>query len=185
MCVSAVQILDEYEGVKKFKLDLSEKAGDGQSEVAGKQGEGVLAKSTTGKLLEEIETSANKPQRHLTLLHIHLFNCPLLNCEQASEWGLRIQRKEALGGCRKQDGRSLVIAKLPTSKEVMKIATTDSKELPSAQSARKLASKWPKPKWHPPWHCYRVISGHLGLPPLFPTSHSLYGHMYHRILPQE
>jgi len=59
---------------------------------------------------------------------------------------------------------------MPSSKEVMKIATTDSKDLPSAQLARKLASKWPKPKWHPPWHCYRVISGHLGSPPLPATS---------------
>lgn len=118
------KILDEYEGVKKFKLDTSENAG-GQNGAAGIPGEGVLAKSTTGKLLEEIESSTKKPER-------------------------------------KQDGKAMVVAKLPSSKEVMKIATTDSKDLPSAQLARKLASKWPKPKWHPPWHCYRVISGHLG-----------------------
>lgn len=32
----------------------------------------------------------------------------------------------------------------------------------SASASRRLASKWPKPKWHPPWRMYRVISGHLG-----------------------
>lgn len=32
----------------------------------------------------------------------------------------------------------------------------------SAAVSRRLASKWPKPAWHPPWKCYRVISGHLG-----------------------
>ncbi|KAK9809212.1 hypothetical protein WJX72_011496 [[Myrmecia] bisecta] len=34
--------------------------------------------------------------------------------------------------------------------------------VPSAAVARRLASKWPKPAWHPPWKNYRVISGHLG-----------------------
>jgi pleiotropic regulator 1 len=32
----------------------------------------------------------------------------------------------------------------------------------SAAMSRRLASKWPKPAWHAPWKCYRVISGHLG-----------------------
>lgn len=32
----------------------------------------------------------------------------------------------------------------------------------SAAVSRRLASKWPKPVWHPPWKLYRVISGHLG-----------------------
>lgn len=63
--------------------------------------------------------------------------------------------------CRKEE-KALVIRPVPSNKEVMKIATTDTKDLPSAQLARRLASKWPRPKWHPPWHCYRVISGHLG-----------------------
>eukprot|EP00878_Enallax_costatus_P003364 GHUV01003573.1.p1 GENE.GHUV01003573.1~~GHUV01003573.1.p1 ORF type:complete len:499 (+),score=159.44 GHUV01003573.1:533-2029(+) len=32
----------------------------------------------------------------------------------------------------------------------------------SAAVSRRLASKWPRPVWHPPWKTYRVISGHLG-----------------------
>jgi pleiotropic regulator 1 len=32
----------------------------------------------------------------------------------------------------------------------------------SAAVSRRLASKWPRPVWHPPWKLYRVISGHLG-----------------------
>ena len=32
----------------------------------------------------------------------------------------------------------------------------------SAGLIPRLASKWPKPKWHAPWKLYRVISGHLG-----------------------
>ena len=32
----------------------------------------------------------------------------------------------------------------------------------SAQLIPRLASKWPKPKWHQPWKLYRVISGHMG-----------------------
>ena len=34
--------------------------------------------------------------------------------------------------------------------------------VPSAQLARRMASKWPRPDWHAPWKMYRVISGHLG-----------------------
>jgi len=33
---------------------------------------------------------------------------------------------------------------------------------PSAVVARRQASKWPRPGWHPPWKLYRVVSGHLG-----------------------
>ena len=37
---------------------------------------------------------------------------------------------------------------------------------PSASSfdqlARRLPARWPRPKWHPHWRCYRVVSGHLG-----------------------
>jgi pleiotropic regulator 1 len=36
------------------------------------------------------------------------------------------------------------------------------KSFSSAAVSRRLASKWPKPVWHAPWKCYRVISGHLG-----------------------
>lgn len=34
--------------------------------------------------------------------------------------------------------------------------------VPGATIARRAASKWPRPEWHAPWKCYRVISGHLG-----------------------
>ena len=33
---------------------------------------------------------------------------------------------------------------------------------PSADVARRMPSKWPRPKWHAPWRNYRVISGHYG-----------------------
>mmetsp|Transcript_8983 Transcript_8983/g.19254 ORF Transcript_8983/g.19254 Transcript_8983/m.19254 type:complete len:509 (-) Transcript_8983:502-2028(-) len=32
----------------------------------------------------------------------------------------------------------------------------------SAAVSRRLASKWPRPVWHPPWKMYRVVAGHLG-----------------------
>ena len=32
----------------------------------------------------------------------------------------------------------------------------------SASLIPRLASKWPRPKWHAPWKLYRVISGHMG-----------------------
>jgi len=32
----------------------------------------------------------------------------------------------------------------------------------SAALIPRLASKWPRPKWHAPWKLYRVISGHMG-----------------------
>ena len=28
--------------------------------------------------------------------------------------------------------------------------------------ARRMPAKWPRPKWHPHWRCYRVVAGHLG-----------------------
>ncbi|KAK9843635.1 hypothetical protein WJX81_000394 [Elliptochloris bilobata] len=34
--------------------------------------------------------------------------------------------------------------------------------VPSAQLARRLPSKWPRPAWHAPWKMYRVVAGHLG-----------------------
>jgi pleiotropic regulator 1 len=42
------------------------------------------------------------------------------------------------------------------------MAVINDKGKGSAAVSRRLASKWPKPVWHPPWKCYRVISGHLG-----------------------
>lgn len=42
------------------------------------------------------------------------------------------------------------------------LAVINDKGKGSAAVSRRLASKWPKPAWHPPWKCYRVISGHLG-----------------------
>lgn len=33
---------------------------------------------------------------------------------------------------------------------------------PSVAVMKRLASRWPRPKWHAPWKTYRVISGHLG-----------------------
>ena len=78
-------------------------------------------------------------------------------------------QKQRFGRClihpvafRESTDKSLVLHQGPSEKEVMKIVTTDTKNLPSAQLARRLASKWPKPRWHAPWQCYRVISGHLG-----------------------
>jgi len=42
------------------------------------------------------------------------------------------------------------------------MAVINDKGKGSAAVSRRLASKWPKPVWHAPWKCYRVISGHLG-----------------------
>ena len=62
----------------------------------------------------------------------------------------------------KGPGNALVLHKGP-GKALVPTATGNGKEyVPSVQIARRLASKWPKPKWHPPWKNYRVISGHLG-----------------------
>uniref|UniRef100_A0A061R0C8 Pleiotropic regulator 1 n=2 Tax=Tetraselmis sp. GSL018 TaxID=582737 RepID=A0A061R0C8_9CHLO len=49
------------------------------------------------------------------------------------------------------------------SKAVVPLAGGRSKPyMPSAEVAKRLPSKWPKPEWHAPWKLYRVISGHLG-----------------------
>lgn len=32
----------------------------------------------------------------------------------------------------------------------------------SSSLARRMPAKWPRPKWHPHWRCYRVVAGHLG-----------------------
>uniref|UniRef100_A0A383VK86 Uncharacterized protein n=1 Tax=Tetradesmus obliquus TaxID=3088 RepID=A0A383VK86_TETOB len=42
------------------------------------------------------------------------------------------------------------------------MAVINEKGSSSAAVSRRLASKWPRPAWHAPWKCYRVISGHLG-----------------------
>jgi hypothetical protein len=42
------------------------------------------------------------------------------------------------------------------------MAVINEKGTSSAAVSRRLASKWPRPLWHAPWKCYRVISGHLG-----------------------
>jgi pleiotropic regulator 1 len=39
---------------------------------------------------------------------------------------------------------------------------TKQKYVASVAVAKRLASRWPKPKWHSPWHVYRTIAGHLG-----------------------
>lgn len=45
-------------------------------------------------------------------------------------------------------------------------ASGEQKEyVPSAQLARRLPSKWPRPAWHAPWKMYRVVAGHLGCAP--------------------
>lgn len=33
---------------------------------------------------------------------------------------------------------------------------------PSAVATRSLPARWPRPTWHAPWRCYRVVAGHLG-----------------------
>jgi len=41
-------------------------------------------------------------------------------------------------------------------------ASAAARPVSSAALARRLPSQWPRPRWHAPWRCYRVISGHLG-----------------------
>lgn len=45
-------------------------------------------------------------------------------------------------------------------REIMRVI--EDKGNTSAAVSRRMASKWPKPAWHPPWKLYRVVSGHLG-----------------------
>lgn len=49
-------------------------------------------------------------------------------------------------------------------KGTMVVSTSGSSERNYSTSAliERMPSKWPRPVWHPPWKCYRVISGHLG-----------------------
>ncbi|KAJ3679275.1 hypothetical protein LUZ60_017286 [Juncus effusus] len=48
--------------------------------------------------------------------------------------------------------KSTAVISLPNSSE----------RFQSSALVERVASKWPKPIWHPPWKNYRVISGHLG-----------------------
>lgn len=58
---------------------------------------------------------------------------------------------------------ALVVAKQGPQSAIVPTAGGGTKHyVPSAQLSRRIASKWPRPVWHPPWKCYRVISGHLG-----------------------
>jgi len=52
--------------------------------------------------------------------------------------------------------------------------------MPSAQLARRMASKWPRPDWHAPWKMYRVISGHLGC--AGPFRNRIYAHSNHKLI---
>jgi pleiotropic regulator 1 len=68
------------------------------------------------------------------------------------------------GGPIPASDRITPVAKAALSSSVMvPTAAGGRKEyIPSAAIARRAASKWPRPEWHAPWRCYRVISGHLG-----------------------
>jgi pleiotropic regulator 1 len=56
-----------------------------------------------------------------------------------------------------------VLQALAKPRAVVAVAGGGTKEyVPSAAIAKRLASRWPRPEWHAPWKCYRVISGHLG-----------------------
>ena len=70
------------------------------------------------------------------------------------------------------DAPSLALLRERTVPELRRLAAggfrppvlgSDGKEYtPSAIVARRQASKWPRPEWHPPWKLYRVVSGHMG-----------------------
>lgn len=51
---------------------------------------------------------------------------------------------------------------VPPAAQKAIMAVVTEKGNSSAAVSRRLASKWPRPVWHAPWRCYRVISGHLG-----------------------
>ena len=40
--------------------------------------------------------------------------------------------------------------------------TKRAQEPTSASIVQRMSAKWPRPEWHAPWKCYRVLSGHLG-----------------------
>lgn len=43
------------------------------------------------------------------------------------------------------------------------VYTTKRAQEPTSTSiVQRMAAKWPRPEWHAPWKCYRVLSGHLG-----------------------
>lgn len=52
----------------------------------------------------------------------------------------------------------------PSGKSTAVVSTSASSERNFSTSAimERMPSKWPRPEWHAPWKCYRVISGHLG-----------------------
>ncbi|KAJ1703292.1 hypothetical protein LUZ63_003071 [Rhynchospora breviuscula] len=48
------------------------------------------------------------------------------------------------------------------SSAVISVPGSSDRYTSSSALIERIASKWPKPIWHPPWKNYRVISGHLG-----------------------
>lgn len=143
--VCSLQIEAEFGGLKRFKLEPS--AADSGKDAQGKPDTG---RSATARLIESLPEKKDRCRLHLAfvsfLCHSHLYAATKTRLRRVTE----------------KDGAIVVAAAVPSKKEVLRIATADPKTLPSAQLARRIASKWPRPKWHPPWTCYRVISGHLG-----------------------
>ena len=66
---------------------------------------------------------------------------------------------------REQELQLVVARKVAEGANAHMITTatgTKQEYVSSAMVSARMPSKWPKPRWHAPWKCYRVISGHLG-----------------------
>ena len=65
-----------------------------------------------------------------------------------------------------QPASSLVAFAPPPPQHSSSAAAAPHPTPPSSSSsdslARRMPAKWPRPRWHPHWRCYRVVAGHLG-----------------------
>ncbi|KAL6989986.1 hypothetical protein U1Q18_015738, partial [Sarracenia purpurea var. burkii] len=48
------------------------------------------------------------------------------------------------------------------STTIVSASGSSERNLSTSAIMERIPSRWPRPVWHPPWKCYRVISGHLG-----------------------
>eukprot|EP00873_Tetraselmis_striata_P035426 jgi/Tetstr1/455690/TSEL_042498.t1 len=138
----ACKIADEFSAVKDFQLGRDKPGGGEPEQVGETPGEAAAEKGDKGA-----PTS-------------HSATAKLINSVSETKRPVEL----------KPDGKALVLHKAKaaaassdSSKAMVPLAGGRSKPyMPSAEVAKRLPSKWPRPEWHAPWKCYRVISGHLG-----------------------
>ena len=74
----------------------------------------------------------------------------------------QLEQARAAGGGEAGGGKQLALAGAPGGFRPPVLGSDGKEYTPSAIVARRQASKWPRPEWHPPWKLYRVVSGHMG-----------------------